>query len=330
MLHKSENQTYISNFGKPAKSGRSKLRSRKRSLQVRKIYLFCPEQHVEAMQNLAEQFDFEFIINDYSETNLSNQVICHYESAQLPNDKRHFLIRATEMGAWVEPLVTYLDARYGYTEVSLLHSSYFLHQKAFSILSNKRTQVAKRIIDIFSALIIGLLTLPISLLTALFIKLESKGPVFYKQLRTGQHNEEFYIIKFRSMYQDAERDGAQWAKKNDSRVTIVGKFIRKTRIDEIPQLLNILYGEMSMVGPRPEREVFIDKLEKEIPYYRFRHAVKPGVTGLAQVSYPYGDSIKDAIWKHKFDIHYIKHHSTLTDLKIILKTIKVVLFGMGR
>lgn len=132
------------------------------------------------------------------------------------------------------------------------------------------------------------------------------------------------------MRNDAEKSGAQWATQNDARVTKVGNFIRKTRIDELPQIINILKGEMSIVGPRPEREVFIAELEQEIPYYRFRHAVKPGVTGLAQVSYPYGASIEDAIWKHKYDIYYIKHHSTLLDIKILLKTVKVVLFGMGR
>ena len=212
----------------------------------------------------------------------------------------------------------------------MLQNGYFLHQKAFSILSTKRTQLAKRIIDIFSSFILGLITLPIFLLTAIVIKLESPGPIFFKQKRTGQYNIEFDVYKFRSMSSDAEKNGAQWASENDVRVTRVGNFIRKTRIDELPQIINIIKGEMSIVGPRPEREVFIEDLEKEIPYYRFRHAVKPGVTGLAQVSYPYGASVEDAIWKHKYDIYYIKHHSAILDFKILLKTIKVVLFGMGR
>ncbi len=138
------------------------------------------------------------------------------------------------------------------------------------------------------------------------------------------------VIKFRSMSNDAEKNGAQWATKNDARVTKVGNFIRKTRIDELPQLINVLKGEMSMVGPRPEREVFISELEKVIPYYRFRHAVKPGVTGLAQVKYPYGASVEDAIWKHKYDIFYIKHQSWKMEVKILFLTVKTVLFGMGR
>ncbi|BCV57519.1 hypothetical protein TUM17384_14640 [Shewanella algae] len=227
-------------------------------------------------------------------------------------------------------MVSYLDSRFGYTEVRLLKTGYFLHQKAFSILSTKRTQVSKRFVDIMASLILALFSFPIFLITALAIKIESPGPVFFRQKRTGQYNVEFDVIKFRSMVTDAELNGAQWASKNDSRVTRVGRLIRKTRIDELPQIINILKGDMSIIGPRPEREVFIERLEKEIPYYRFRHAVKPGVTGLAQVSYPYGASIEDSMWKHKYDIYYIKHHSLILDIKILLKTVRVVLFGMGQ
>ncbi|BDM65198.1 hypothetical protein NFHSH190041_26500 [Shewanella sp. NFH-SH190041] len=294
------------------------------------IYVFCPEERINEINEISQDYKFKIIINDYSITDFSCKVICHYESALLDKKQRLFLVSAIELGAWVEPFVSYLDARLGYTEVKLLGSGYFLHQKAFSILSSQRTQLVKRIVDIVSAVFLLILTLPISILTALVIKLESRGPVFYKQKRTGLYNQQFEVIKFRSMSVDAESQGAKWAVKNDMRVTKVGKFIRKTRIDELPQIINILKGEMSIVGPRPEREYFITNLEKEIPYYRFRHAVKPGVTGLAQVSYPYGASMEDAIWKHKYDVYYIKHHSSFLDLKILLKTIKVVMFGMGR
>ncbi|MCF1458303.1 MAG: exopolysaccharide biosynthesis polyprenyl glycosylphosphotransferase [Shewanella sp.] len=294
------------------------------------IYIYCPLERVEDIKALAEKYDFKVVFNDYSLVDLNCKVICHYESTLLTKSQRKYLVKATELGAWVEPLVSYLDARLGFTEIKLLRSGYFLHQKAFSILSSKRTQLAKRFVDIFVATAILLLTLPIWLLTAIIIKLESKGSIFYKQKRTGQYNQEFEVIKFRSMKTDAELNGAKWASKNDSRVTRVGKFIRRTRIDEIPQVINILKGEMSIVGPRPEREFFIKELVKYIPYYRFRHAVKPGITGLAQVSYPYGSSIEDAVWKHKYDIFYIKHHSSILDFKILLKTVKVVFFGMGR
>ena len=145
----------------------------------------------------------------------------------------------------------------------------------------------------------------------------------------GQFKEEFKVIKFRSMRQDAESKGAQWAQKNDPRLTRVGGFIRKTRIDEIPQLINVLKGEMSLIGPRPERKVFIDMLVNEIPFYEFRHSVRPGITGLAQVKYPYGASVEDGVWKHKYDLYYIRNQTSLLDLKIILLTIRTVLGGFG-
>ncbi|MBB1269283.1 exopolysaccharide biosynthesis polyprenyl glycosylphosphotransferase [Shewanella sp. SR44-3] len=308
----------------------NRFKSRSEALKQKVIYVYCPTEMEKILGQIVDDFSFDMMINDYTITNLNKKVVCHYNASDLTKEQRHYLVVATELGAWVEPLVSYLDSRLGYTEVRLLHSSYFLHQKAFSILSTKRTQYAKRSVDFFSALLLSLVALPIGLLTALAIKLETPGPVFYKQKRTGQYNEEFEVIKFRSMGNDAEKLGAQWASKHDARVTKVGNFIRKTRIDELPQIINIIKGEMSIVGPRPEREVFIEGLEKEIPYYRFRHAVKPGVTGLAQVSYPYGASIEDAVWKHKYDIYYIKHHSAWLDVKILFKTVKVVLFGMGR
>lgn len=304
--------------------------SKKEALCQDAVYVYCPKEDESLIANIAKEYSFDVILNDYTVNDFSKLVVCHYNSAYLKPEQRSFLVKATESGAWVEPLVSYLDQRLKYTEIKLLHSSYFLHQKAFSILCQKRTQFTKRIIDIISSIFILLLTAPIAVVTAICIKIESSGPVFYRQKRVGQYNVEFEVLKFRSMGVNAEENGAQWATKNDMRVTKVGRFIRKTRIDELPQLINVLKGEMSIVGPRPEREVFIERLELEIPYYRFRHAVKPGVTGLAQVSYPYGASTEDAIWKHKYDIHYIKHHSAWADIRILLKTVKVVLFGIGR
>ncbi|WP_373317227.1 exopolysaccharide biosynthesis polyprenyl glycosylphosphotransferase [Shewanella sairae] len=308
----------------------TRIISKGSALTQKVIYVYCPSERESEIKQIVESYPFETIVNDYALNTYEKKVICHFESASLTKEQRQYLVKATELGAWVEPLVSYLDHRLGYTEVKLLHSGYFLHQKAFSILSTKRTQLSKRFVDITAAVCLAIISLPVCIVTALAIKLESKGPILYRQKRVGQYNEEFEVIKFRSMGTDAEKSGAQWAIQNDSRVTKVGKFIRKTRIDELPQILNILKGEMSIVGPRPEREVFISELEKTIPYYRFRHAVKPGVTGLAQVSYPYGASVEDAVWKHKYDIYYIKHHSTLLDIKVLLKTVKVVLFGAGR
>ncbi|MCF2857431.1 sugar transferase [Pseudoalteromonas sp. SMS1] len=313
---------------KPVKV-KKRLKSQSQALKQRSIYVFCPEDKVAFLEKLFSHYDFDAEFNNYELNCFGKKVVCHYGLEYLDQNAREFLVRATEFGAWVEPLISYLDERLGYTEVRLLRSNYFLHQKAFSILSERRNLNFKRIFDIVSALLIFIVTLPIMVIAAILIKFESPGGILYKQKRVGLYNEEFEVIKFRSMRSDAEANGAQWAKKNDSRVTKIGKLIRKTRIDELPQLINVLRGEMSLVGPRPERDVFVSELEKEIPYYRFRHAVKPGVTGLAQVSYPYGASVEDAIWKHKYDVYYIKHYSLLLDVKIVLKTILTVVLGKG-
>ena len=172
---------------------------------------------------------------------------------------------------------------------------------------------------------------PLMLLVALAIKLDSPGSVFYTQVRTGLHGKPFGVYKFRSMYQDAEkRGGAQWAKERDPRITRVGRWLRLTRIDELPQIVNVLRGEMSLIGPRPERPEFDVKLKQKIPYYDVRYLVKPGITGWAQVMYPYGASIEDAYEKLAYDLYYIKNYSFWLDLAIALKTVRVVLFGKGR
>ena len=186
---------------------------------------------------------------------------------------------------------------------------------------------ARRLMDVTLAIIIGLLTSPLMLLAALAIKLDSSGPVFYLQERVGLHNATFRIVKFRSMRVDAEANGPVWANEGDSRATRVGRWIRKLRIDELPQLFNIVRGEMSLIGPRPERPVFIEQLEQRIPYYSERHLVKPGLTGWAQVRYPYGASFEDAREKHQYDLYYIKNQSPMLDILIMLETIRIVLFG---
>ncbi len=188
----------------------------------------------------------------------------------------------------------------------------------------------KRLLDITASILILVLTCPIMVLTAIAIKLESEGGAIFKQVRTGLNGKPFVLYKFRSMRKDAEKDGAKWASENDNRVTKVGKFIRKTRIDELPQLFNVLKGDMSLIGPRPERPEFDEKLEKEIPYYSLRYLVKPGLTGWAQVNYPYGASVEDAEQKLTYDLYYVKNSSFLLDIEIALKTIKVIFFARGR
>jgi exopolysaccharide biosynthesis polyprenyl glycosylphosphotransferase len=171
---------------------------------------------------------------------------------------------------------------------------------------------------------------PMILITAILIKIDSKGPVIFSQERVGQNGKGFNVHKFRSMVTDAEKSsGPVWASEDDDRVTRVGRVIRKLRIDELPQLLNVLKGEMSFVGPRPERAFFITQLEKDVPYYSERLTVKPGLTGWAQVSYPYGASVEDAIEKLNYDLFYTKNMSFLLDLLIIFRTVKIVLFGKG-
>jgi exopolysaccharide biosynthesis polyprenyl glycosylphosphotransferase len=176
-----------------------------------------------------------------------------------------------------------------------------------------------------------LLASPVMALAAIAIKLDSRGPLIYRQERVGLGGHSFMCLKFRSMTTDAERDGvARWATKNDARVTRIGRFIRKTRIDELPQLITVLKGEMSIVGPRPERPSFVADLQQKIPFYDLRHTVKPGVTGWAQVRYPYGATFDDAVHKHQFDLYYVKNNSLLLDLVILIDTVSVVLFGEGQ
>jgi sugar transferase (PEP-CTERM system associated) len=188
----------------------------------------------------------------------------------------------------------------------------------------------KQFLDIFFSVCLLILFLPLILIVAVLIKLDSKGPVIFSQERLGENRKAYRIYKFRSMVVDAEnKSGPIWAEENDERVTRVGRFLRKWRIDEVPQLWNVLKGEMSFVGPRPEREFFVQELEKKIPYYGFRFAIKPGITGWAQVCYEYGSSFEDAIEKLNYELFYIKNMSPLMDLMIVLRTIKIVLFGRG-
>jgi lipopolysaccharide/colanic/teichoic acid biosynthesis glycosyltransferase len=176
----------------------------------------------------------------------------------------------------------------------------------------------------------GVLSLPIALFTAVVIKLESSGPIFYRQERVGKNGRPFNVMKFRSMRADAEKAGPVWASKDDDRTTRVGKIIRKLRIDEIPQFWNILRGEMDFVGPRPERPHFVSQLAEEIPYYEQRHLIAPGLTGWAQIKYPYGASVEDARQKLQYDLYYIKNQSLVLDAIILFETIKIILFGRGR
>jgi len=239
-------------------------------------------------------------------------------------DIMHCKLRGVE----VLDAATFYENETGCLLIEKVQPSVFIYSQGFRMTSFMRSY--KRVFDIIFSSFGLLLTLPIFPLVALLIKLDSPGPVFYKQLRVGEREVEFFVYKFRTMRQDAEQaTGAVWAQKNDPRVTKIGAFMRKTRIDEIPQLFNVLKGDMSFVGPRPERLAFVERLKVNIPFYSTRHFVKPGVTGWAQVRYPYGASEEDALEKLRYDLFYIKNYSVFLDFKIIMDTVRVVLSGFG-
>ena len=188
---------------------------------------------------------------------------------------------------------------------------------------------AKRIFDILVSVILLLLTAPLIVIFALLVKLDSKGPAFFRQRRVGLYGETFDLIKLRSMRVDAEKDGAKWAEEDDPRVTRIGRFIRKVRIDELPQSWSVLKGDMSFVGPRPEVPKSVDDLQEQIPFYGERHMVKPGITGWAQINYPYGASIEDSRKKLEYDLYYAKNYTPFLDLLILLQTVRVILWPEG-
>lgn len=239
------------------------------------------------------------------------------------------LLNCRLAGVPVTDVLTFVERESGKVELSMLYPSWLI----FSEDINPRglARLLTRIFDIMAALALMVIALPLMLLTALAIWVESgfRGPVMYSQARVGLEGIPFTLYKFRSMQQDAEKNGAQWAVSDDPRVTRVGSFIRKTRLDELPQLINVLKGEMSFVGPRPERPEFVEQLSQKIPYYRERHCVKPGITGWAQLCYPYGASEQDALEKLQYDLYYVKNKTILFDMIILLQTAEVILWRKG-
>lgn len=230
----------------------------------------------------------------------------------------------------VSELPSFYEKITGKIPVSAIEEVWFLE----NLMADQKTFFTglKRVLDILISLTAGIFALILTPFVAALVKLSSPGPVFYRQKRVGQDNQIFEIIKFRTMIDHAEKNGAQWSSEKDDRITWAGKFLRKTRLDELPQLLNILRGEMSFVGPRPERPEFAFSAEilAQIPFYQVRHSIKPGLTGWAQIKYPYGASIKDTLQKLQYDLYYIKNRSFALEIAIILKTIKIILSGGGR
>lgn len=231
-------------------------------------------------------------------------------------------------GVKVYDLNTHFEKTLGQIRVDYLNAGWLIFGDGFN-QGAWRTFV-KRVFDIVCSTVLLLLASPIMLVTAVLIKLESRGPVLYRQERVGLNGETFNVAKFRSMRTDAEKDGKpRWASANDDRVTRVGGIIRRLRIDELPQLMTVLNGEMSLVGPRPERPFFVQQLTQEIAFYAVRHSVKPGVTGWAQVRYHYGSTVEDSLEKLQYDLYYVKNHTLFLDLVVLLETVRVVLTGKG-
>ena len=244
---------------------------------------------------------------------------------KLPVDE---LLRAKMAGVRVEDATTTYERVTGKILIDDLRPSWLIFSDGFRV--SRITRLMKRTIDLTLALVMAVLALPLMVLTALLVYLEDGRPVLYRQERVGENGRGFTLSKFRSMRKDAEKGGRPiWAKDGDDRVTRVGRFIRKTRLDELPQLWNVIRGDMSFVGPRPERPFFVEQLSEAIPFYQQRHAVKPGLTGWAQVKYRYGSSLEDAMEKLRYDLYYIKHLSVFFDLTIVFDTVKVVLFRKG-
>ncbi len=278
-----------------------------------------PEQVLEVRTSL-----FEFVnVNDIDEIVIA------------PDDRRggikvDEILDCKMAGFEVLDLLSFFEREAGMLRVDSLQPSWLVFSDGFRLAGV--AQVFKRWFDIMASFALLIISWPFILLTAIAIVLESgwSAPVLYRQVRVGKNGKLFKVIKFRSMRTDAEKDGkAQWARANDDRITRVGKFIRKVRIDELPQLFNVLKGEMSFVGPRPERPEFVEKFAETIPYYSERHRVKPGITGWAQLCYCYGSSYQDTIEKLQYDLYYIKNYSIFLDLLIIMQTIEVVLWGRG-
>jgi sugar transferase (PEP-CTERM system associated) len=238
------------------------------------------------------------------------------------------LLRIKTTGVHVNDFSTFIERETGRVDLDTVNPSWLIFSDGFSS-GRAVSSFAKRVFDLLASGLLLLLSAPVIALFALLVKLDSKGPAFFRQTRVGLFGQTFDVIKLRSMRTDAEAGGAQWAQKDDPRVTRLGKFIRLTRIDELPQTWSVLKGEMSFVGPRPERPEFVSALEEQLPYYAERHMVKPGITGWAQINYPYGASIEDSRHKLEYDLYYAKNYTPFLDLLILLQTLRVVLWHEG-
>ncbi|ASP47967.1 TIGR03013 family XrtA/PEP-CTERM system glycosyltransferase [Cognaticolwellia beringensis] len=272
------------------------------------------------------------------DSSLVNYALEHQiDEIVVANDERRENLPVDELfackirGVEITEILDFIERETGQIAVNLIYPSWVIYSNGFAS-SNHLRNTLDWVFNATMGFFLFLVTWPVMLITALLIKLEDglKAPIFYSQERVGLDGQAFNIIKFRSMRIDAEKNGAQMASKNDDRTTRIGKAIRKYRIDELPQIYNVMLGDMGFVGPRPERPEFVQQLIKNIPYFNERHNVKPGLTGWAQLKYPYGATEKDSLEKLKYDLYYIKHRSFMLDLLILIRTVEIVLFGKGR
>lgn len=266
---------------------------------------------------------------EFSQENEIDEIVVAISDRRksLPTDD---LLDCRLSGIDVVDVVEFFEREVGKIEVDLLHPSGMIFCSGFE--RNIVKQFSERFLDLFASALLLLIAAPIMLATVVAIRIEDgeKSSIIYKQGRVGYKGKVFKVLKFRSMVEDAEKEGiAQWAGENDPRITKVGRVIRKFRIDELPQIFNVLKGDMSFVGPRPERPQFVEELAKKIPYYQERHRVKPGITGWAQLCYPYGANDNDALQKFQYDLYYVKNGNLLLDLIILIQTVEVVIFGKG-
>jgi sugar transferase (PEP-CTERM system associated) len=284
----------------------------------------------QAKKVIPEAIDRAAIYNlaDFVEKLATSEVVLALEERRnaLPLED---LLRIKTTGVHVNEISSFLERETGRVDLDSVNPSWLIFSDGFSA-GRRISSFAKRVFDIIASALLLTLTLPIILLFGLLVKLESKGPAFYRQTRVGLFGQHFDVYKLRSMRTDAEAAGkAVWASKDDPRVTRIGRFIRLVRIDELPQTWCVLKGQMSFVGPRPERPEFVADLEKKMPYYAERHMVKPGITGWAQINYPYGASIDDARHKLEYDLYYAKNYTPFLDVLILLQTLRVVLWPDG-
>ena len=298
--------------------------SRMRNVQYAGLYPVMADRDVppEATPRSHEQ-----LLDTVRDLNVSEVVIAVRErrGGVLPLRQ---LLDCKLQGVLVMDLISFYERELGLLKVDSLRASWLIFGAGFD--QGVWRDVIKRSFDVLVSLVLLLVSLPILLCATIAILLETGRPILFRQERVGQGGKPIHIYKLRSMRQDAEQDGRpRWASKNDDRVTPVGRFLRRTRIDELPQLWNVLRGDMSFVGPRPERPFFVRQLVETIPYYDVRHSVKPGVTGWSQVRYPYGASVEDALAKLQYDLYYVKNHSLFLDLMILMETVQVVLLGKG-